>query len=181
MNKYGQPWYMGETLNAAIGQGYMLVTPMQIARYTALLATGKLPRPYLAASLAGQRIEPESDDVLTLREKRALPIIRRAMYEVCNHPKGTAYWALKGTKIKIAGKTGTAQVIGIPQEEKKRMKEDELAYYHRSHAWLTTYGPYRHPQYVVTILVEHGGHGGSAAGPMVKAIYNWLYDHRYVK
>jgi len=181
MNKYGQPWYMGETLNAAIGQGYMLVTPMQIARYTALLATGKLPRPYLAASLAGRRVKPEKEDVLTLREKRALPIIRRAMYEVCNHPKGTAYWALKGTKIKIAGKTGTAQVIGIPQEEKKRMKEDELAYYHRSHAWLTTYGPYRHPQYVVTILVEHGGHGGSAAGPMVKKIYNWLVEHRYIK
>jgi penicillin-binding protein 2 len=181
MNKYGQPWYMGETLNAAIGQGYMLVTPMQIARYTALLATGKLPRPYLAASLAGRRVKPEKEDVLTLREKRALPIIRRAMYEVCNHPKGTAYWALKGTKIKIAGKTGTAQVIGIPQEEKKRMKEDELAYYHRSHAWLTTYGPYRHPQYVVTILVEHGGHGGTAAGPMVKKIYNWLVEHRYIK
>ncbi|WP_300366965.1 penicillin-binding protein 2 [Hydrogenimonas sp.] len=181
ISKYGQPWYMGETLNASIGQGYMLVTPMQIARYTALLATGKLPKPYLAASLAGKKTKPKLKEVLTLREKRSLPIIRRAMYEVCNHPKGTAYWALKGTKIKIAGKTGTAQVIGIPQEEKKRMKEDELAYYHRSHAWLTTYGPYRKPQYVVTILVEHGGHGGTAAGPMTKAIYNWLAEHGYIR
>ena len=180
MGKYGQPWYMGETLNAAIGQGYMLVTPMQIARYTALLATGKIPKPRLAASLAGKKLKPELKDVLTLREKRSLPIIRRAMYQVCNHPKGTAYWSLRGTKIKIAGKTGTAQVIGIPQEEKKRMKEDELAYYHRSHAWLTTYGPYKNPQFVVTILVEHGGHGGSAAGPMTKKIYNWLVDHGYI-
>ena len=180
MYKYGQPWYIGETLNAAIGQGYMLVTPMQIARYTALLATGRLPTPHLAKSLAGRSVKSESREVLTLRQKRALPIIRRAMYEVCNHPKGTAYRALHDAKVKIAGKTGTAQVIGIPQEEKKRMKEDELAYYHRSHAWLTTYAPYRHPQYIVTILVEHGGHGGSAAGPIAKKIYDWLVAHGYL-
>ena len=61
------------------------------------------------------------------------------------------------------------------------MKEDELAYYHRSHAWLTTYAPYKNPQYIVTILVEHGGHGGSAAGPMAREIYNWLVDHGYIK
>ena len=181
MNKYGQPWYMGETLNAAIGQGYVLTTPMQVARYTALLATGKLPTPHLAALLAKRPVPTRTEDVLSLREKRALPIIRRAMYEVCNHPKGTAYASLHDCKIKVAGKTGTAQVIGIPQEEKKRMKEQELAYYHRSHAWLTTYAPYRHPQYVVTILVEHGGHGGSAAGPMAKRIYNWLVEHGYIK
>ena len=181
MSKYGQPWYMGETLNASIGQGYVLVTPMQIARYTALLATQKLPRPYLVEALAGQKIEPILDDVLTPREKRTLPLVQRAMYEVCNHPKGTATKYLRGIKIKIAGKTGTAQVIGIPQEEKKRMKEDELAYYHRSHAWMTTYGPYKNPQYVVTVLVEHGGHGGAATGKIIKEIYNWLLGHGYIK
>ncbi len=181
MSKYGQPWYMGETLNASIGQGYLLVTPMQIARFTALMATGKLPTPYLAQSLAGKAVEPKLEDVLTLREKRVLPLVQRAMYEVCNSPKGTAYEALKGTKVKVAGKTGTAQVIGIPQEEKKRMKEAELAYYHRSHAWLTTYAPYKNPKYIVTILVEHGGHGGSAAGPIAKEIYNWLVDNGYMK
>lgn len=181
MSKYGQPWYMGETLNASIGQGYMLVTPMQIARFTALMATGKLPRPYIAYSLKDERVKPHLEDVLTLREKRALPLVQRAMYEVCNHPKGTAYEAFRGVKVKVAGKTGTAQVIGIPQEEKKRMKESELAYYHRSHAWLTTYAPYRKPKFVVTILVEHGGHGGSAAGPIAKEIYNWLVDNGYMK
>ncbi len=181
MSKYGQPWYQGETLNAAIGQGYTLTTPVQIARYTALLATGRLPTPRVAASFQDEPLPPHTEDVLTLREKRVLPLVRRAMYEVCNHPKGTAYSTLHDAKVKVAGKTGTAQVIGIPQEEKKRMKEDELAYYHRSHAWLTTYAPYRDPQYIVTILVEHGGHGGSAAGPMAKAIYNWLYDNGYIK
>ncbi len=181
MSKYGQPWYMGETLNASIGQGYLLVTPMQIARFTALMATGKLPTPFLTEALGEEPVKPKIEDVLTLREKRVLPLVQRAMYEVCNHPKGTAYEALKGTKVKVAGKTGTAQVIGIPQEEKKRMKEAELAYYHRSHAWLTTYAPYRKPKYIVTILVEHGGHGGSAAGPIAKEIYNWLVDNGYMK
>ncbi len=181
MSKYGQPWYMGETLNASIGQGYLLVTPMQIARFTALMATGKLPTPFLAKSLGEEPLKPKVEDVLTLREKRVLPLVQRAMYEVCNHPKGTAYEAMKGTKVKVAGKTGTAQVIGIPQEEKKRMKESELAYYHRSHAWLTTYAPYKRPRFVVTILVEHGGHGGSAAGPIAKEIYNWLVDNGYMK
>ncbi len=181
MSKYGQPWYMGETLNASIGQGYLLVTPMQIARFTALMATGKLPTPYIAGSLGDKEVKPKIEDVLTLREKRVLPLVQRAMYEVCNSPKGTAYEALKGTKVKVAGKTGTAQVIGIPQEEKKRMKEAELAYYHRSHAWLTTYAPYRNPKYIVTILVEHGGHGGSAAGPIAKQIYNWLVENGYMR
>ena len=181
MNRYGQPWYIGETLNAAIGQGYVLVTPMQIARYTAMLATGRLPKPTLAKRLAKQMVPLMSEEVLTPRQKQVLPLVQRAMYEVCNHPKGTAYAALHRCKVKVAGKTGTAQVIGIPQEEKKRMKEEDLAYFHRSHAWLTTYGPYRNPQYVVTILVEHGGHGGHAAGPIAEKIYNWLLKEGYIR
>jgi len=180
-SKYGQPWYIGETLNASIGQGYMLVTPMQVARYTALLATGKLPTPRLVNFLKDKVVPLEVKDVLTPIQKTLLTKVQKAMYEVCNHPRGTATKYIRGIKIKIAGKTGTAQVIGIPQEEKKRMKEHELAYFHRSHAWMTTYGPYKNPQYVVTVLVEHGGHGGAATGEIVKKIYNWLVDHKYIK
>jgi penicillin-binding protein 2 len=72
-------------------------------------------------------------------------------------------------------------VIGIPQEEKKRMREEDLEYYSRSHAWLTTYGPYKNPQFIVTVLVEHGGHGGSAAGPIVSKIYDKLVELGYIK
>ena len=179
--RYGQPWYIGETLNASIGQGYVQVTPMQVARYTAMLATGRLPTPKLAMRLDRRPVSIASVDPLSPEEKKVLPIVRRAMYEVCNHPKGTAYLQLHDCKVTVAGKTGTAQVIGIPQEEKKRMKEEELAYFHRSHAWLTTYAPYRHPRYVVTILVEHGGHGGHAAGPIAKAIYDWLVANGYLR
>jgi penicillin-binding protein 2 len=85
------------------------------------------------------------------------------------------------TKVTIAGKTGTAQVYSIPQEVKKRKREDELKYFHRSHAWLTTFGPYKKPQVVVTVLIEHGGHGGQAAGGIVSRIYNYLVDKGYIK
>ncbi len=171
--KYKQPWYIGDTINASIGQGYMLVTPMQIARYTAFLASGKLPRPHFA-----------KDNYEEPKEIKYNPshmnIIRKGMYQVMNHKKGTATRHIK-SKITIAGKTGTAQVVSIPQEEKVRMKESELEYYHRSHAWLTTYGPYKNPQYVVTVLVEHGGHGGSAAGDVVTKIYDKLLEWGYIK
>ncbi len=180
MQKYGQPWYQGETVVSAIGQGYDLVTPMQIARYTALLAKGKLPTPHLAKSFIDKDVGAKFEDVLSPVQKRMLPFVRRGMYEVCNHPKGTASRHID-TKIKIAGKTGTAQIIGIPQNEKKRMKEEELKYYTRSHAWLTTYAPYNHPKFVVTVLVEHGGHGGSAAGPIVSKIYDKLIELGYFK
>ena len=180
--KYGAPWYKGETVVSAIGQGYDLVTPLQLARYTVLLATGKLPTPHFAKSFVDKDYESHFEDVLTPLQKEAMQFIRKGMYEVCNHPKGTAYYHIKAqTAVTVAGKTGTAQVVTIPQEEKKRIKEEDLAYFMRSHAWLTTYAPYTHPRFVVTVLVEHGGHGGSAAGPIVSAIYNKMKKLGYFK
>ena len=178
--KYGSSWYKGETVVSSIGQGYDLVTPMQIARYTVLLATGKLPVPHFAKSFIYKEYQNRFYNVLKPEENEYLKFIRKGMYEVCNNPKGTAYRHMK-TPIIIAGKTGTAQIIGIPQDEKKRMKEEDLAYFTRSHAWLTTFAPYKQPQYVVTVLVEHGGHGGAAAGPIVSAIYNKLIKLGYFK
>jgi len=101
------------------------------------------------------------------------------MYDVCNSSKGTAYKAMGKLPIVVAGKTGTSQVSSIPQSTKKRLKESELAYFLRSHAWLTTYAPFDDPKYIVTILVEHGGHGGSTAGPIAADIYKWLYEKGY--
>ena len=178
--RYNEPWYIGETLNTAIGQGSVLVTPLQIAQDTALIASGKLPVPRLARMIDNQLTKPVLKDVLTPKEKKLLPIIRKAMVQVCNHPNGTATKHIT-SKIKIAGKTGTAQVIGISQATKKRLKEKEMAYYTRSHAWLTTYGPVRHPKYVVTVLIEHGGHGASAAGEIVSKIYDKLLELKYIK
>ena len=153
--RYNQSWQLGETLNTSIGQGDFLTTPMQITRYTALMATGKLPRPFFAKSIGSQKVSPEYQDVLNADELEKLPLIQKAMYEVCNESGGTAR-AYVGSKIKIAGKTGTAQVVGILQNIKNRTLEHDMSYYTRSHAWFTTYGPYDKPQFVVTVMMEHG-------------------------
>ena len=177
--KYHQPWFIGETLNAVIGQGYFLATPLQVAVNTALIASSKLPKPYIVKKIDNNLTKSVLKDVLTPKEKRYLGLVRRGMWEVCNAPGGTATNHIT-TKVTIAGKTGTAQVYSIPQEVKKRKKEDELKYFHRSHAWLTTFGPYKNPQVVVTVLIEHGGHGGSAAGGIVSKIYDYLLNKGYI-
>lgn len=177
-SKYGKPWYQGETLITSIGQGYFLVTPMQIARHTALLATGKLVTPRFVARIGEKPVKSESVEVFNDFEKSKLPFIREAMHEVVHHDRGTARWYVK-TDVDVAGKTGTAQVVGIPQSEKKRMKEHELDYYSRSHAWLTSYAPYENPRYVITVLVEHGGHGGNAAGGTLSKLYDKMDELGY--
>jgi len=180
VKRYRQPWFIGETLNAVIGQGYFLATPIQVAVNTALIASGKLPKPFVVKKIDSNVTVPVLKEVLSQKEKNYLRLVRRGMWEVCNAPGGTATKYIN-TKITIAGKTGTAQVYSIPQEVKKRKREDELKYFHRSHAWLTTYGPYRKPQFVVTVLIEHGGHGGNAAGGIVSRIYDYLLGKGYIK
>lgn len=171
--KYNEPWYVGETVITSIGQGNMLVTPLQIARYTSYLATGKLPKPHFYKA---NYEEPKELDIPT----KYLDIIRKGMYDVSYSPKGTASKHIN-SKITIAAKTGTAQVVSISQSEKVRMKESDLQYLERSHAWITTYGPFENPQYVVTIIEEHGGHGGEAAGDTASKIYDKLLELGYIK
>ena len=178
--KYNRTWYIGETVNTSIGQGDFLSTPIQIAQFTALMATKKLPVPYIAKQIGDKTVEPVLQDVLTKLEKKRIPLIQRSMFEVCNYPKGTATNYVN-SKVRIAGKTGTAQVVGILQNIKNRKLEHEMEYYTRSHAWFATYGPYRNPQYVVLAMVEHGGHGGTAAGQIVSRIYDKLLELKYIK
>ncbi len=177
MKRFNQPWYMGETVISAIGQGYTLVTPLQLARYTVLMATSKLPIPRIARVIDGNHTVGKMQHI-PFKEKH-LSQIQQGMYDVCNMKGGTGYKTMSKLPIKVAGKTGTSQVTAIPQSTKVRLKEHELAYYHRSHAWITTYAPYDNPKYVVTVLVEHGGHGGSTAGPIAADIYKWLYKKEY--
>jgi len=178
--KYNKIWNIGETANMSIGQGDFLTTPLQIAQQTALMATSKLPTPHLAHKIGDKIYEAKFKDVLNDEERKQLPTIQRAMYEVCNSPHGTATGYLH-SKVIIAGKTGTAQVVAIKQDIEERMLEHEMAYYNRSHAWFTSYGPYKNPQYVVMAMVEHGGHGGQAAGGIVSDVYNKLLELGYIK
>jgi len=171
--KYKKQWYLGETVNASIGQGYMLTTPLQIARYTGSLAYGKLLTPKLNID---KKIQ--SKDINAT--KKQLRLIQQGMIDVVEDARGTAKKGIT-TDIKIAGKTGTAQVASISQKDIARIRERDLKYYKRSHAWLTTYAPHDNPQYVVTVLLEHGGHGGGACGPYVTQIYNKMREMGYIK
>jgi len=179
-NKYNKIWNIGETANMSIGQGDFLTTPLQIAQQTALMATAKLPTPHFAHKIGDVTYEPTLKNVLTHKELEQLPTIRKAMYQVCNNPHGTATHYLH-SKVKIAGKTGTAQVVAIKQDIQERELEHEMSYYSRSHAWFTSYGPYKNPQYIVMAMIEHGGHGGQAAGAIVSDVYNKLLELKYIK
>lgn len=180
MEKYGEPWYIGETIISSIGQGSFLVTPMQMAKNTADIASGRGVTPHFLKSIDGEEVEFKTYDIFSSFELSQLPYIREAMYEVANHPKGTAYRYIKDSKVKLAAKTGTAQVVSIPQSEMVRMKEKDMEYYHRSHAWFVAYGPYSSPKYAVSLLVEHGGGGSSTGGPMIKSIFEKLLEMGYI-
>lgn len=180
MQRYQQPWFKGETLITSIGQGFFLATPMQVAKHMALMATGYSVTPHFIKSIDGVDINYEKKQTLSLTQKRNLPLIKEAMREVVSHPRGTAY-AHINSKVEIAGKTGTAQVVSIPQDQEERMDPSEVEYYRRSHAWFATYGPYDNPQYIVSVMIEHGGSGGAATGGIISKIYDKLLEMGYIK
>ncbi|EJK6674664.1 penicillin-binding protein 2 [Campylobacter jejuni] len=187
MQRYRQSWFQGDTLNTAIGQGNFLATPMQIARYTAQIAKGGEVIPHFLKSIENNNnttIENQMDEnkkeIFTLFEKSQLPYIRDAMYAVANEQGGTSYRYLHNLDVKVAAKTGTAQVVGFSQTDKNRVDEKQFEYYTRSHAWLTSYAPYSKPKYVVTVLLEHGGRN-ITSGATIAKIYQKMIELGYFK
>ncbi|EAI4426989.1 penicillin-binding protein 2 [Campylobacter jejuni] len=186
MQRYRQSWFQGDTLNTAIGQGNFLATPMQIARYTAQIAKGGEVIPHFLKSIENNNttIENQMDEnkkeIFTLFEKSQLPYIRDAMYAVANEQGGTSYRYLHNLDVKVAAKTGTAQVVGFSQTDKNRVDEKQFEYYTRSHAWFTSYAPYSKPKYVVTVLLEHGGRNITSEATVAK-IYQKMIELGYFK
>lgn len=170
--RFGQPWFPGETPSVSIGQGYVSVTPLQMANLIATVANGgTLYRPWLVRkvkSLDGRLIreyEPEIIRSLDLKET-TLENVRRALQDVVNNPSGTGGRA-KSNIVAIAGKTGTAQVAEM---KGAMVKSEYLPYNIRDHAWFVAYAPAEKPEIAVVVLIEHGGHGASAAAPLAKKI-----------
>ncbi len=174
------PWYPGETLITGIGQGFTQVTPLQLARATATLANqGKVVMPHLAASIinANYATAPQSEPEkhITLQEKNVQDIVS-AMINVVHGERGTARTLRTGINYLIAGKTGTAQVFTVKQEEK--YKEEELDIKLRDHALFMSFAPVNDPQIAVAVIVENGGHGGSVAAPIAgKIMKQFLMPH----
>lgn len=177
----GEPWVIGDTIITSIGQGLFLSTPMQVARYTALIATSKLPTPHFAITLGANNTNFPTQDVLSDFQKSKLPHLALGMYQACNSEDGTAYKVTRGSPIPLACKTGTAQVVGIPQDIISRIPEKQMEYYHRSHSWITAFLPYKNPKYVITILVEHGGSAGKVTGPILASLSSKLLELGYIQ
>jgi penicillin-binding protein 2 len=174
--RYKQPWYQGETVIVGIGQGYTLVTPMQLAQATATLANNgvamkphlvmKIQNPMTAESLL---ISPVVQDKMTLQPQN-IAIVKQGMIGV-TLPGGTAASIGANASYSIAAKTGTAQVIGIKQNAK--YDSSSINERHRDHALFIAYAPANNPTIALAVIVENGGHGGSSAGPIARKVMDY--------
>ena len=174
--RYKQPWYVGETVITGIGQGYTLVTPMQLAQATAILANkGVAMRPRLLSGITNTKTGAISTVKSIVTEKipldeKNLEIVKLGMIDV-TLPGGTAASVGANAGYSIAAKTGTAQVIGMKKNEKYNANAiDER---HRDHALFIAYAPADDPKIALAVIVENGGHGGSAAGPIARKVMDY--------
>ncbi len=171
--RFRQPWFPGETVSVAIGQGYVTVTPLQLANMMAAVANGgKLYRPYLVnkvESVDGATVREYGPELIRTIELKpdTLKRVHEALADVVNGAGGTG-GAARSQLLTIAGKTGTAQVVEM---KGGYVKTEQLTYFNRDHAWFVSYAPVDNPQIAIAVLVEHGGHGGDAAAPMAKKVF----------
>ena len=174
LDRLKEPWQMGETISISIGQGFNLVTPLQLANvYAALANGGTFYRPRLVKQLESsdgrvvKEYGPEKQAALPVRPEN-IRIINRALWGVVNERGGTGY-ALRRKGEDVAGKTGTAQVVGLPQDEKDR-KTKRVAAAFRDHALFACFAPYANPEIAVAVILENAGHGGAVAAPVARKV-----------
>jgi penicillin-binding protein 2 len=171
LKRWGVPWQAGETVSTAIGQGFVLVTPIQMVRViSAIFNGGHLYKPK-AIRWVGKNERRVYQFTPTLMDQMEakhdnVALIRKALMGVVHEPRGTGRRA-RVKDINVAGKTGTAQLIALEKREDLE-KEDELPVRFRDHAWFVAVAPVESPGLALAILIEHGGHGGSAAAPIAK-------------
>ena len=182
--RYRQSWYPGETLILGIGQGYMQATPLQLAQATALMATrGKWIRPHLLRSAEGRNAQQlmdaglidkvETPPDIKLRDEKFWDYGRLGMEAVMHGPRGTAAKVGATAVYRIAGKSGTAQVVAIKQGEK--YDRSKVAERHRDHALFVGFAPAEAPKIAVAVMVENGESGSGVAAPVVKQVMDaWL-------
>ncbi|HAV08208.1 MAG TPA: penicillin-binding protein 2, partial [Rhodobacteraceae bacterium] len=176
---FGKDWVIGDTVNASIGQGYVAASPLHLAVMTARLASGRAVQPRLIRSIGGVDQPSGQGTSLDFNESN-LRMIRRAMYSVSNHSRGTAYNSrIIEDAFRMAGKTGTSQVRNISEEERRRgvTRNDDLPWNRRDHALFVNFAPFDAPKIAVSLVVEHGGGGSAAAAPIARditlqALYN---------
>ena len=178
-SRYRQAWYPGETLILGIGQGYMQATPLQLAQATALMASrGKWIRPHLAKTIEGQApVDPAPMADIRLRDPKFWDHARFGMEQVMHGPRGTARKVGDAALYRLAGKSGTAQVVAIKQGEK--YDRSKVLERHRDHALFIAYAPADKPTIAVAVMVENGESGSGVAAPVAKQVVDaWLLDEQ---
>lgn len=175
----GEEWRVGDTVNASIGQGYVLASPLQLAVMAARLATGRSVTPRLVHAIDGV-VQPSGGGEPMGLNENFLRRIRQSMLDVVNHQRGTAYGSrITGDGMQMAGKTGTSQVRRITAEERARgvSKNADLPWERRDHALWVNFAPFEAPRFAVAVVVEHGGGGSAVAAPIGRDItLQALYD-----
>ncbi len=177
-SRYRQPWYPGETLILGIGQGYMQATPLQLAQSTSLMASkGRWMSPHLARSVGGVQpiVDAQMPDDIVLRDKNLWRAVQKGMEDVLHGTRGTARKVGDSALYRIAGKSGTAQVVAIKQGE--RYNRDKVQERHRDHALFIAYAPAEKPAITVAVMVENGESGSGVAAPVAKQVLDaWLLN-----
>ena len=170
--RYDQDWQVGDSLNASIGQGYVLASPLQLAVMTARVATGRAVAPRLIRAVNGVAVPlPAFPDIGV--DERHLRTARLGMDAVMNGDRGTAAKSrIIAPEWRMAGKTGTSQVRNITAAERARgvISNDQLPWARRDHALFVCYAPFDAPRYAVSVVVEHGGGGSAVAAPIARDI-----------
>jgi len=174
-----QAWFPGESLIAGIGQGYVQVTPLQMARAVAILANkGRAVEPRV---LDHMKAPPDTENPFPLQNGGDITIppanwrtVVDAMVDVVHSPRGTAKGIAGGLTYHIAGKTGTAQVFSMRQgQDYKHMRVGAML---KDHAWFVAFAPAEAPLIAIAVIAENGGHGGAVAAPIAKAVIQYFMN-----
>jgi penicillin-binding protein 2 len=170
-DRYNEEWRIGDTLNAAIGQGFVLASPMQLAVMTSRIASGRAVQPRIVQRINGVA-EPITRAPSMQLDATNLDLVRLGMYRVANETRGTAYKTrINEPSLAMAGKTGTAQVRGISAAEREAgLDAVETPWKYRDHALYVGFAPYDNPRYAISVVIEHGGSGSGAAAPVARDI-----------
>ena len=168
--RYKQEWRIGDTINAAIGQGYVLASPLQLCVMASRLATGLMVEPRLVHEIGGKPVDRPDPKPLGI-DTSQLVVVREGMGQVVNSQKGTSFAArIVNDAMKMAGKSGTSQVRNISASERETgvVGNADLPWEQRDHALFVAFAPVEAPRYAVAVVVEHGGGGSSVAAPIAR-------------
>jgi len=187
LKNIGRGWVLGETLLAGIGQGYFQTTPIQLCLMAAQLANGGYkiePKIiYNEQTLQTSKDEQEEKFKKLYRNQENVKFVLDAQFGATNEPMGTSYRSrhVKPEYI-FAGKTGTSQTRSITKEERElKLKQKDLPYERRDHALFIAFAPYKNPRYALSIVIEHGGTGSSAAAPIAKKMIKKVLDRQHLR